>query len=89
MNIGEMIQGVAALPEIGDSAVYQVADRQARKVRVTVAEIFANGRIKVEFPDGSWKSLPRHYHKRVQNQRYGLVRIARAKMPLSQIPPGP
>jgi hypothetical protein len=62
-------------PEIGDSAFYRAAAPQARKLRVTVTEVFANGRIRVEFPDGSWKSLPRHYHKRVQNQHYGLVRI--------------
>ncbi len=64
-----------ALPEIGDSAFYRPASPQARRLRVTVTEIFANGRIKVVFPDGTWKSLPRLYHKRVQNKRYGLVRI--------------
>ena len=42
---------------------------------MSVTEIFANGRIKVELPDGSWKSLPRRYHRRIQNERYGLVRI--------------
>ena len=40
-----------------------------------MTDLFANGRIKVEFPDGSWMSLPRLYRKRVQNERYGLVRI--------------
>ena len=66
MSIGEMTLEVAALPEIGDSAFYRSAAPQARKQRVSVKEIFANGRIKVEFPDGTWKSLPRLYHKRVQ-----------------------
>jgi len=75
MSLGEMTLEVDALPEIGDTAFYRPAAPQARKLRVTVTEIFANGRIKVEFPDGSWKSLPRRYHKRVQYQRYGLVRI--------------
>ena len=28
------------------------------KQRVTVTEIFANGRIRVEFPDGTWKAFP-------------------------------
>jgi hypothetical protein len=64
-----------ALPETGDTAYYRSAVPQARKLLVTVTEIFKNGRIKVEFPDGRWKSLPRKYHKRVQNQQYGLVRI--------------
>jgi hypothetical protein len=63
------------LPEIGDSAYYRAASPHARKYRVTVTDIFANGRIKVVLPDGSWKSLPRHYVKRLQNQRYGLVRV--------------
>ena len=75
MSVGEMILEVDALPEIGDSAFYRAAAPQARKLRVIVTEIFANGRIRVEFPDGTWKSLPRLYHKRVQNERYGLVRI--------------
>jgi hypothetical protein len=75
MSVGEMTLEVASLPEIGDSAFYRPAAPQARKLRVIVTEIFANGRIKVEFPDGTWKSLPRLYHKRVQNERYGLVRI--------------
>ena len=75
MSVGGMTQEVAARPEIGDSAFYRPASPQARKLRVIVTEVFANGRIKVEFPDGSWKSLPRLYHKRVQNERYGLVRI--------------
>ena len=64
-----------ALPETGDTAYYRSAVPQARKLLVTVTDIFKNGRIKVEFPDGTWKSLPRKYHKRVQNQHYGLVRI--------------
>jgi hypothetical protein len=64
-----------ALPEIGDSAYYRAAAPQARRVRVIVTDIFNNGRIRVQFPDGTWKSLPRHYHKRIQNERYGLVRI--------------
>jgi hypothetical protein len=63
------------MPEIGDSAYYRAAAPSARKLRVTVTEIFANGRIKVVLPDGTWKSLPRRYHKRVQNEHYGLVRI--------------
>jgi hypothetical protein len=63
------------LPEIGDSAFYRTALPRARKLRVTIAEIFANGWIKVVLPDGTWKSLPRLYHKRIQNERYGLVRI--------------
>ena len=75
MTVGERTMIATALPEIGDSAFYRAAAPQARKLRVIVTEIFANGRIKVEFPDGSWKSLPRLYHKRVQNQHYGLVRI--------------
>jgi hypothetical protein len=75
MTVGERTMTATALPEIGDSAFYRAAAPQARKLRVIVTEIFANGRIKVEFPDGSWKSLPRLYHKRVQNERYGLVRI--------------
>jgi hypothetical protein len=74
MSIGEMTLEVT-LPELGDSAFYCPASSQARKLRVTVTELFGNGRIRIEFPDGSWKSLPRHYHKRVRNFRYGLVRI--------------
>ena len=73
MSVGEITLEVAALPEIGDSAFYRPASPLSRKLRVTVTEVFANGRIRVELPDGTWKSLPRHYHKRVQNQRYGLV----------------
>ena len=53
MSVGEMTLEVAALPELGDSAFYCPASPQARKLRVTVTEVFANGRIKVEFPDGS------------------------------------
>jgi hypothetical protein len=64
-----------ARPEVGDSAYYRAATPHANKRRVSVMDIFANGRIKVVFPDGSWKSLPRHYHKRILNERYGLVRI--------------
>ncbi len=75
MRVGEMTRIAADLPELGDTAFYRPASPQSRKLRVTVTEVFANGRIKVELPDGSWKSLPRHYHKRVQSQRYGLVRI--------------
>ena len=71
MSVGEM----TAEPQLGDTAFYRSAAPQARKQLVTVSGLFLNGRIKVTFPDGSWKSLPRHYHKRVQNQRYGLVRI--------------
>ena len=74
MSVGEVTLE-ETLPEIGDSAFYRPACPQTRKLRVTVTEVFANGRIKVEFPNGSWKSLSRHYSKRVQNERYGLVRI--------------
>lgn len=63
------------LPEIGDSAYYRAASPQAKKLRVTVTELFANGRIKVVLPDGSWKSLPREYQRRVPSERYGLVRV--------------
>ena len=62
-------------PEIGDSAYYRSADSNARKVRVSISDIFRNGRIKVVFPDGSWKSLHRQYHKRISDDRHGLVRI--------------
>ncbi len=65
----------SALPETGDTAYYRSASPQSRKLLVTVGEVFKNGRIKVAFPDGSWRSLPRQYHKRIQNQRYGLVRV--------------
>ncbi len=75
MSVGETLPQFAALPEIGDSAFYRAACPQARKQRVDVTDIFGNGRIRVEFPDGTWKSLARHYHKRVQYERYGLVRI--------------
>ncbi len=75
MSVGETLPQVAAIPEIGDSAFYRAACPQARKQRVDVTEVFANGRIKTELPDGTWKSLPRQYHKRVQNQCYGLDRI--------------
>jgi len=64
-----------ARPQLGDTAFYRPAAPRARKLLVTVTGLFKNGRIKIELPDGTWKSLPRHYHKRVQNQRYGLVRI--------------
>ena len=75
MSVGEMALEVAALPEVGDSAFYCPASPQARKLRVNVTEVFANGRIKVTFQDGSWKSLSRHYHKRIRNVRYGFLRI--------------
>jgi hypothetical protein len=75
MSLGEMTLEVAALPELGDSAFYCPASPKARKLRVTVTEVFANGRIRIEFRDWSWKSVPRHYHKRVRNVHYGLVRI--------------
>jgi hypothetical protein len=74
MSVGEMTLQVT-LPEVGDSAFYCAASQQARKLRVTVTEVFANGRIKIEFSDATWKSLPRHYHKRIRNVHYGLVRI--------------
>ena len=73
MNVLE----ATALPQLGDTAFYRSAAPQARKVLVTVTGLFANGRIKVTLPNGTWKCLPRHYHKRVQNQRYRLVRIGR------------
>jgi hypothetical protein len=63
------------LPKTGDAAYYRSAATQSRRLLVTVTEVFKNGRIRVEFPDGSWRSLPRQYHKRIQNERYGLVRI--------------
>ena len=63
------------LPEIGDSAYYRAAAPTARKLRVTVTDVFRNGRIKVVLPDGSWKSLPREYQRRIANERYGLVRV--------------
>ena len=75
MSVGEMTLEVAAMPEIGDSAFYRPAAPNSKKQRVIVKGLFLNGRIKITFPDGSWKSLPRHYHKRIQNERYGLVRI--------------
>lgn len=75
MSVGEMTLEVATIPNIGDSAFYRPAGPQTRKVRVTVTGLFSNGRIKVELPDGTWKSLPRLYIKRVRNERYGLVRI--------------
>ncbi len=75
MSVGEMTLEVATIPNIGDSAFYRPAAPQARKQRVTVTDIFANGRIRIEFPDGKWKSLPRLYIKRIQSERYGLVRI--------------
>ncbi len=75
MSVGEMIWEVTAIPQLGDSAFYRPAAPNAKKQRVIVAGLFLNGRIKVTFPDGTWKSLPRLYHKRVQYERYGLVRI--------------
>ena len=71
MNVLE----ATAQPQLGDTAFYRAATPQARKLLVTVTGVFANGRIRIELPDGTWKSLPRQYHKRVQNQLYGLVRI--------------
>ena len=71
MSVGEM----TAEPQLGDTAFYRSAAPQSRKLLVTVSGLFLNGRIKVTFPDGTWKSLPRHYHKRVPNQRYGFLRI--------------
>jgi hypothetical protein len=75
MEINMNVLEATALPETGDTAYYRSAAPQVRKLLVTVTEIFRNGRIKVEFPDGSWRSLPRQYRKRIQNERYGLVRI--------------
>jgi hypothetical protein len=75
MEINMNVLEATAQPQLGDTAFYRAATPQARKQMVTVSGLFLNGRIKVTFPDGSWKSLPRHYHKRVQNERYGLVRI--------------
>jgi len=75
MSVVELTKIAADVPEIGDSAFYRPAAPQSRKLRVTVTGLFLNGRIKVELPDGTWKSLPRQYHKRIQNERYGLVRI--------------
>jgi hypothetical protein len=71
MSIGKMI----AKPQTGDTAFYRAAVPQARKLLVTVTDIFKNGRIKVEFPNETWRSLPRTYQKRLPNERYGLVRI--------------
>jgi hypothetical protein len=71
MSIGEM----TTLPETGDTAYYRAGAPHSRKLLVIVTEVFKNGRIKVEFPDGTWRSLPRQYRKRVQNQQYGLVKI--------------
>ncbi len=64
-----------SIPEVGDRAVYHSAQLQARKRRGVVTQVFANGRIKVTFPDGSWKSLARRYHGRIPHERYGLMRI--------------
>jgi hypothetical protein len=71
MSIAEM----TTEPQVGDTAFYRAGAPHSRKLLVIVTEVFRNGRIKVTFPDGSWKSLARHYHKRIQNERYGLVRI--------------
>jgi hypothetical protein len=71
MSIGEL----TAEPQLGDTAFYRSSAPDSRKQRVEVTGLFLNGRIKATFPDGSWKSLPRTYHKRVQNERHGLVRI--------------
>lgn len=65
----------ATRPEIGNSAFYCTASPQARKLRVTVTVVFADGRIRVVPPDGTWKSLPCEYQRRVQTDQYGLVRI--------------
>ena len=64
MSVGEMILEVTAMPQLGDSAFYRAAAPNSKKQRVTVTGLFLNGRIKATFPDGTWKSLPRHYHKR-------------------------
>lgn len=64
-----------SIPEVGDRAVYQSGLPQARRHRVVVTEVFANGRIKVTFPDGTWKSLARRYHGRIPHERYGLMRV--------------
>jgi hypothetical protein len=64
-----------SIPEVGDRAVYHSGLPQARRQRVVVTDVFANGRIKVEFLDGSWKSLARRYHSRIPHERYGLVPI--------------
>jgi hypothetical protein len=64
-----------SIPEIGDRAVYHSGLPQARRQRVVVTEVFGNGRIKVEFPDGTWKSLARRYHSRIPQERYGLERV--------------
>ena len=71
MSIGKM----TTLPETGDTACYQSAAPHSRKLLVTVTETFKNGRVRVVLPDGSWKSLARRYHRRIQNERYGLVKI--------------
>lgn len=63
------------IPEVGDRAVYHSGLPQARRQRVVVTEVFANGRIKVTFPDGTWKSLGRRYQSRIPHERYGLVRV--------------
>ncbi len=64
-----------SIPEIGDRAVYHSAAHQARKQRGVITQIYGNGRIKIEFDDGSWKSLARRYHDRIPQERYGLVRV--------------
>jgi hypothetical protein len=69
------IDELTAEPQLGDTAFYRSAAPNSRKQRVEVTGLFLNGRIKATFPDRSWKSLPRTYHKRVENERYGLVRI--------------
>jgi hypothetical protein len=75
MEIKMNVLKASAVPETGDTAYYRSAAPQSRKLFVTVTEVFKNGRIKVEFPDGTWRSLPRTYQKRLPNARYGLVRI--------------
>ena len=64
-----------SIPEVGDRAVYHSAAHQDRKRRGVVTQVFENGRIKIEFSDGTWKSLARRYHNRIPQERYGLVRL--------------
>jgi hypothetical protein len=75
MEINMNVLEATALPETGDTAFYRSAAPHSRTLLVAVTEVFKNGGIKVEFPDGRWRSLPRQYHKRIQNERHGLVRI--------------
>jgi hypothetical protein len=64
-----------SIPEIGDRAIYHSGLPQARRQRGVVSQIFLNGRIRVEFSDGTWKSLARRYHSRIPQERYGLLKI--------------